>query len=151
MKLSAIQKETIERLEQDGVIIQKNVKVLNENLGDIVTQIDTILGSLGICVLISFGGHRNDNTDGCIQGPATMNISVSERPMNNRKETADYITGQDLAEYLAAALHGKSAGDGTLMYKSMGSGVDQDGVIVWNVLFELETGLDTDLENQQQS
>jgi hypothetical protein len=63
MKLHALQQAAADFLSADETLVKHNVKVLAENKGDILNQIDALVSQLGCMALVHAPGFVATGTD----------------------------------------------------------------------------------------
>lgn len=63
-----------------------NVTVITADPGDVITQVNTALGKLGICIVIEplEGSGENNGNAGSLDIEVQLGISVAERALTNR-------------------------------------------------------------------
>src|SRR5437660_622099 len=110
--LTALQNAAVGILNADGYysglasVNSKAVPIITEKKGDIISQIQTCLGSVGICALVitplfEFHNHLIDD----LSGWALLTVTIYEDCTVNQSSQGTGIFGIALAERTVAVLH----------------------------------------------
>ncbi len=144
--LSSIQAECAAHLAaQSFFSTTPAIPILTERLKDISSQIDTALGSLGLCVLVStpLAQKVNNNTKGLLFEEVNVVVRVFENPTLNslRYPSDEKIPASDVAEAVAWHLKGFKAGGqgGALVLQNIVIGDDPDA-LAYDVTLKLSAG-----------
>jgi hypothetical protein len=97
--------------EVNGILIADrrlaHVKILSEQLKDIRSEIQTTLGKLGLCAIISTpdAEFRYTNAPGPQMDPLKVSVDVVEFVLKNRSPQGTNQPASDTAERIAWTLH----------------------------------------------
>lgn len=101
----------------DCFFAQDNVAVRTEDDGDIDTQIEQILGSLGICatIMLTNAQAANKNMPGPVFGNASLIVEIAELAITNRSDAGTKVTCLEAAEEAARYLHQARCASGRMI------------------------------------
>ena len=111
MKVQTIVTEAVETLRGLGLLA--GVPVIEEDKGNIATELETAIGKTSLCVVVGWNGFKPRIVGDTAPketpfGDITVVVSVFERPVVNRKNAASPRL-LDIAQEAAKALDGASA------------------------------------------
>lgn len=111
MKVQKIVEEAADTLR--GLELLAQVPVIEEDKGNVATELETAIGKTSLCVVVGWNGFKprivGETAPGETPfGDITVVVSVFERPVVNRKNAASPRL-LDIAQEAAKALDGASA------------------------------------------
>jgi len=142
MAIETLHEETYATLVKDPFLAERQVEILLEDKGNVVSAINMAIGKLGICAVVSMPGAkaRSENARS-ITADAELTVQVLENPTLNRMR-ANMCTAGTAARRIARTLNLlKLPGGETLVFTEITSGVLDKDTLVFSVYFKALTTL----------